>query len=424
MRPQGTCELFGREFEKRDYIYSILKRVYQKFGYDPLQTPAIELADTFNGHHGEGENLLFRLKDAQGQNLVLRYDMTVPFARFATENALLKRPIKRYQMQMAYRDDAVDKGHFREFMQCDGDIIGSTSLYHDAEVINLAYDGLRSLGFTDFIIRVNHREIIKGIAEEFGYQDKEGLLKIQRALDCADKFGKSQGSKKDFISKLNARDFSADEVDKIADLIFRDFSFSRPEGVLKLLSNNRHVAIGLADLQEIISYLPEKVMRHCHLDLTLARGADYYTGFILEGVLPESGVGAVLGGGRFDNLVVDLGGTDYGCVGMAFGLDRLAVAMTDREMYPAIMVPKILVAEAGDVSSETLALVGYLRSVGINTDFCADFRDTSEIFDYANSRKFCGLIMQGHYIHIHEMPEFEQRVKSSLKIWKSKDKFC
>lgn len=415
MKPQGTSELFGREFENRDYIFEILKRVYQKFGYDPLQTPAIELADTFNGHHGEGENLLFRLKDAQGQELVLRYDMTVPFSRFAVENPQLQRPVKRYQMQMAYRDDAVDKGHFREFMQCDGDIIGSTSLYHDAEVINLAYSGLRALGFKDFIIRVNHREIIKGIAEEFGYQGHSGLLKIQRALDCADKFGKSQGSKQDFVSKLKARDFTPDEVDKIVGLIFQEYEFKRPEEVLKLLSNNRHVAKGLAELQEITGYLPQKIVHHCRLDLTLARGADYYTGFILEGVLPNSGVGAVLGGGRFDNLVKDLGGTDYGCVGMAFGLDRLAVAMTDREMFPAVLVPKILVATTGKVSKDLLFLVTALREKGLNVDFCADFAETSRIFAYAASRKFCGIVLEGRYIPLVEDSELEKRVKSCLQ---------
>ena len=415
MKPQGTSELFGRKFEERDYIYSILKKVYQRFGYDPLQTPAIELADTFNGHHGEGENLLFRLKDACGQELVLRYDMTVPFARFAVENPSIKRPIKRYQMQMAYRDDKVDKGHFREFMQCDGDIIGSTHLYHDAEVVELAYSGLKALGFTDFIIRINHRKIIKGFAEYLGYKGKDGFLKIQRALDCADKFGKSQCSEQDFGMKLQTRDFTATEIERIISIIFKDYVFSNPEEVLKVLGNNRQVAEGLADLQEIISYLPQEILQHCRLDMTLARGADYYTGFILEGVLPKSGVGAVLGGGRFDNLVKDMGGSDFGCVGMAFGLDRLAVAMFDKKMYPSVLVPKVLVATFKENPKEMLNLVAKLRKSGINTDFCADFQESGKLFDYAVSRNFCGIVIDGAYVVIQEYPKLAEQVRECLK---------
>ncbi len=391
--PPGTLDIFGTEFENRNFVEQSLKNVYLSFGYDPLQTPAIEFAESFTGHHGEGEKLLFRFKDAQGNDLVLRYDMTVPFARFAAEHPELPRPIKRYQMQMAYRDDAVDKGHFREFMQCDGDIIGSTLLTSDADVINLAVAGLRAVGFTKFIIRINHRDIIKGIAEELGYNDKDGILRIQRALDCADKFGKSQASVADFEQKLSSRGFTYDEIKKINTLVFDDFSVDAPEELLKRTNNNPSVAHGLLELKEIISYLPRDVIHHCVLDLTLARGADYYTGFILEGVIPNSGVGAVLGGGRYDNLVKNFGGDDIGCVGMAFGLDRICVAMKDADMFPKQSSPKIILCcNKNEVTKELFSRINSLRTQGISCDLCCDFNDEEEALSYARARKFSGFI--------------------------------
>ncbi|MDY4841713.1 MAG: HisS family protein [Alphaproteobacteria bacterium] len=414
-RPLGTLDIFGAEFENRDYVCQCLKKVYQSFGYDPLQTPAIEYEEVFTGHHGEGEKLLFHIKDAQGKNLVLRYDMTVPFARFAADHPELPRPIKRYQMQMAYRDDAVDKGHFREFMQCDGDIIGCKSLAADADVINLAVAGLKSVGFTNFIIRINHRDIIKGIAEEFGYKNKEDILRIQRALDCADKFGKAQASVNDFVQKLTARNFSLVEIEKINALVFDNFSFEKPEELLKRTNNNSSVYHGLKELQEIVSYLPREALHHCVLDLTLARGADYYTGFILEGVVPNSGVGAVLGGGRYDNLVQNCGGNDVGCVGRAFGLDRICVAMADAEMYPKLFYSKVLIGTSKrPASRQMFEKANILRANGINCDLSFDFFEYEEAVQYAKSRHFSGIIWNDEYTSLHDTSDYCNKV---LGIW-------
>lgn len=399
--PLGTLDIFGSEFEKRDFVVQCLKKVYMAFGYDPLQTPAIEFAEVFTGHHGEGEKLLFRFKDAQGKDLVLRYDMTVPFARFAAAHPELPRPIKRYQMQMAYRDDAVDKGHFREFMQCDGDIIGSTLLTADADVINLAVAGLSAVGFTEFVIRINHRNIIKGIAEELGYKDKEGVLRIQRALDCADKFGKSQASVSDFAQKLHSRGFTDVEIEKINGLVFDSFDVEHPEMLLERTNHNSHVAHGLAELGEITSYLPRDVLHHCVLDLTLARGADYYTGFILEGIIPGSGVGAVLGGGRYDDLVKSCGGTDAGCVGMAFGLDRICVAMADANMFTKTLNPKILLCGRRSYATKDLFLrANILRAAGVNCDLCFEFDDKEAALSYAHARHFSGFVWDDEFVGI------------------------
>lgn len=404
-------DVFGADFLQRKFVYNRLERVYQSFGYDPLQTPALEFEEVFTGHHGEGEKLLFRLTDSKGERLVLRYDMTVPFARFARDNPLLSRPIKRYQMQTAYRDDGVDKGCFREFMQCDGDVIGSCSLYYDADVINLAVTGLSVLGFRDFIIRINHRDIIKGIAQEFGYEGECGLLKLQRALDCADKFGKSQSSVEDFAGKLSERGFCSGEIQQIAELVFGEFCLDKADVLLARLNGNPCVEHGLCELKEIISYLPREVVRYCRLDLTLARGADYYTGFILEGVLPDLGVGAVLGGGRYDNLVQAFGGNDVGCVGMAFGLDRICVAMKDAGMHLETFTPRVLVASQKVSVSQSFALVKTLRSAGIDTDLCLEFCCKEDALKYACSRNFTGIIWQGEYVALRENSFMESFLK-------------
>lgn len=413
-RPLGTLDVFGADFLQRKFVCDCLERIYQSFGYDPLQTPALEFEEVFTGHHGEGEKLLFHLRDSSGQKLVLRYDLTVPFARFAKDNPNLSRPIKRYQMQMAYRDDAVDKGHFREFMQCDGDIIGSNALYYDADVINLAVAGLSALGFTNFIIRVNHRDIIKGIAEEFGYKEKEGLLKLQRALDCADKFGKSQSSQKDFALKLTERNFSKDEIEQITSLVFEDYDFNKTDNLLQRLKYNSYATKGIAQLSEIISYLPRDVIHHCQLDLTLARGADYYTGFILEGILPNSGVGAVLGGGRYDNLVRDFGGFDKGCVGMAFGLDRICVAMKEAQMFPKTETEKILIASPQNTIADTFILLNKLRANNFNADMCLEFTCKEKALEYAQKRHFTGIIWNGKYFSINQE---NSALKDQLKLF-------
>lgn len=413
-KPSGTLDIFGVTFENRDYVCQRLKAVYQSFGYDPLQTPALEFEEVFTGHHGEGEKLLFRFVDAQGKKLVLRYDMTVPFARFAKDHPELPRPIKRYQMQMAYRDDAVDKGHFREFMQCDGDIIGTTLLSADADVINLAVAGLTAVGFSNFIIRINHRSIIKGIAEELGYKDKEGMLRIQRALDCADKFGKSQASVDDFVQKLTARAFNKQEIEQITSLVFDEYDFDSTEGLIERLNNNSAVVQGINELKEIIGYLPREILHHCRLDLTLARGADYYTGFILEGVIPNSGVGAVLGGGRYDNLVKNCGGTDEGCVGMAFGLDRICVAMEDADMYPKILTPKLLLATDDIPVTDMFKKANHLRTKGFNCDLSLDFSKRENAVQYAKARHFSGVVWNNEYIPINDTPEFREKILNIL----------
>ena len=259
--PLGTSDLFGFDARIKDYVLEKIKMVYEKYGFEPLYTPILENAEVFNGHHGEGEKLLFNLKDKNGTNLVLKYDSTVPLARVVSMYPDIQKPYKRYQLQESFRDDDVDKGHFREFIQCDGDIVGASSLLADAEITMIAYDGLSEIGFSDFTIRLNHRKIIHGIAEKSGINSQEGFLQIQRAIDFADKVSKNgvEGIKKD----LEKRKITDAVITTICDLISQitDNPLETLDNIRDYLSDSPIALEGINELKEILSYIPENIRK-------------------------------------------------------------------------------------------------------------------------------------------------------------------
>ncbi len=393
--PPGTTDKLGIEMRARDYVARILRSVYEKNGFVPHDTPIIENEVVFDGHHGEGEKIIFRLADNKNRRLVLRYDLTVPLARVASMHPELPRPYKRSQFGYVFRDDKPDKGHFREFMQCDGDIIGSASLLADADIISVACRGLSDLGFPQFVIRVNHRKIIQAIATRAGITGKDGVHKVQRAMDYADKVTKSglEGVRKD----LKRRRVGKALIESIMGVIA--ISGSLNETLCRLQDNLHDQPVGLAgiaELQEIFSYLPAEVLSRVSIDLTLARGADYYTGFILEGVIPGVPIGAVLGGGRFDNLVGAFGAPPEPAVGMAFGMDRILAVMNELDMFKSeLFLPnKVMVAHCGDNGSAAKAfnLAQQFRNAGINVDLCYEPQPSSDAAEQAQ-RRGCQLVV-------------------------------
>lgn len=307
--PAGTSEVYGVEMRRLQSVIDVIRDTYETFGFDPLHTPVLENAETFHGHHGEGEKLLFRFSDSGGNPLVNRYDLTVPLARFAASHPEVPRPFKRYQIAPVFRDDTPDLGHFREFTQCDGDTIGNSDPSSDAEVINVAYSGLSRLGFSDFTIRVNHRGIIKAIAEKAGVNDEQGVVTVQRALDFSDKVTKSGVA--GIRSDLEEYGAPSPVISVITELLSLDFDdplekLSALESSLGFSATGR---TALGELRVILEMLPANVLEKTFVDLTLARGADYYTGFILEGVINDVPVGVVIGGNMCSlNL---LNGTEY-----------------------------------------------------------------------------------------------------------------
>lgn len=392
--PAGTSEYFGESMRLRSHTLSIIESVYRDFGFDPLQTPIIENDLVFRGHHGEGEKLLFALNDSGGNPLVLRYDLTVPLARYVKDHPDAPLPFKRYHIGQVFRDDAVNRGHFREFTQCDGDIIGISALSADADVIRLAYSGLSRLGFSSFVIRINHRKIIAAIAGKAGLSGAQGRLIIQRAMDYADKVTKAglDGIRQD----LESQGLSQLAISTIIEVLSLTGDFQGKLSTLEaVLKDHTEGVQGIAEIREIISFLPPYILNAVELDLSLARGADYYTGFILEGVIPEVKVGAVLGGGRYDHLVRDLGGPDLPSVGMAFGLERIITALKDLRVRPRQVDAKRILVAPLEQSLETrlFKAAGALRDRGISTDYMPMIDCAEEaVMRYAQSRGFTHIV--------------------------------
>lgn len=400
--PFGTVEMFGSKMLQRTHVLKIIESVYLQYGFDPLTTPVLEYAQVFDGHHGEGEKLQFHLQDREQNKLVLRYDLTVPMARYIADHPESPIPFKRYQIATVFRDDDVDKGHFREFTQCDGDVIGIADRSADAEVINIAFTGLSRLGFPNFIINVNHRSIINAVAEKCGLSGRDGRLLIQRALDEVSKFSEKWIHHDDpfFIDsfKINIQQILEKRglgVEAIQTIIFLCTLTGELEQKLltieHFLSNYPEGVHGINELREIFSYLDSDVKKKVRLDLSLARGADYYTGFILEGSIPNIPVGAVLGGGRFDNLVSALGGPALPAVGMAFGLERILTALSELNLFKTSNTPmRIMVVPTSD--EQKLSLFDFtksLRKKGLDVDFIPMIsRSKDEIVEYAQKRGF------------------------------------
>lgn len=400
--PHGTTEIFGAEMTQRLEVLKIIESVYRFYGFDVLSTPILEYAQTFKGHHGEGEILQFHLKDHESHELVLRYDLTVPMARYIADHPETPIPFKRYQIATVFRDDEIDKGHFREFTQCDGDTVGISDLTADAEVINLAFTGLSMLGFPDFFINVNHRSIINAISVKCGLSGTAGRLHVQRALDEVSKFTEKCVYRDDINSLdrykaaikyiLEKRGLSPHAIDILMFVCTLTGSFEQKLLMLEQFLSDSPIGLhGIHELKEIFSYLNSNVQKKVNLDLCLARGADYYTGFILEGSIPNVHVGAVLGGGRYDNLVGDLGGSHLPAVGMAFGLERILTALSDLHIS-TFSKPRerILVVSGTDKDKQLLLeFANELRMKLLEADFVVmPTKNKDEIIAYAQKRGF------------------------------------
>lgn len=391
--PAGTSEVFGVEMLRLQAVIDTIRGTYEAFGFDPLHTPILEHAEVFDGHHGEGEKLLFRFSDSSGTQLVNRYDLTVPLARFAGTHPEIPRPLKRYQIASVFRDDKPDLGHFREFTQCDGDVVGNSCLSTDAEVICVAYTGLTRLGFSAFRIRVNHRGIIKAIAEKAGIKDANGIVMVQRALDFSDKITKSGLSGVE--ADLSDRGVPQEAIDAIMEMITLDGNgpLDKLDKIQQSLSFSEIGRAATDELDTILRMLPPNVLEKVTVDLTLARGADYYTGFILEGVIESIPVGAVLGGGRYDNLIGKFGNKPEPAVGMAFGLERIVTAMKLSGIFDSTRLQQraLVVANPEMDEGRIISIVNRLRIAGISVDYLPHGINSNPL-GYAQHRGFCAVI--------------------------------
>jgi len=398
------------DVRKREHVIGIIKSVYERYGFEPLETPAVENIETLMGKYGEeGNQLIFKILK-RGEHaktgeadLALRYDLTVPLARVVAQYQNdLPKFFKRYQIQPVWRADRPARGRFREFYQCDVDVLGSKSMVVEAELIAAASDALVALGFNDFTIRVNHRQVLNGILDQAGIapdQHSDALI----ALDKMDKAGpegvarelNQRGIVDESAVKL-MRFFEglagAQHAVELADLADGRAAYNADVlgRLVEFIGPHEVGASGVDDLRQVLQLTKAAgASQRIKLDPTLARGLAYYTGAIIEINVADL-AGSLGGGGRYDNLVGMFLGKDVPACGFSLGLERIIVVMSEREMFP-----KELVSSPGDVMvtlwdedsiGESIALASELRSAGLRVDLYPEADKMGKQFKYASSR--------------------------------------
>jgi histidyl-tRNA synthetase len=421
--PKGTRDFLPSEVMKRKYMFGILEQVFQRHGFVPIETPSLELMSTLTGKYGEeGDRLLFKilnsgnfLEEADAQALEnkdanklaasiarrgLRYDLTVPFARFVVMNRdKISFPFKRYQIQPVWRADRPQKGRYQEFYQCDCDVVGSKSLLYEADLISIYSEAFTLLGI-DVSIRINHRGILSGIAEAAGIADK--FMDMTIAIDKLDKIGEEK-VKEEMIK----RDITSESADKILQLLA---SKSLDELRLKLNQTNTG-AQGILDLDNIFTSIKEYGLnQEVIFDPTLARGLSYYTGFITEVVAKNAEMGSLGGGGRYDNLTGAFGMPDVPGVGISFGAERIYDVMETLKIFPSNLgnTLKVLVIALDEKSiSLGTRITHQLRTARIASDQYPEIVKMNKSMKYANDLSVPYVIIIGEEERISGLLSFK-----------------
>ena len=396
------------DVRKREYVIGVIKEVYERYGFEPLETPAAENIETLMGKYGEeGNQLIFKIlkrgvHEGTGEaDLALRYDLTVPLARVVAEyRDKLPKFFKRYQIQPVWRADRPARGRFREFYQCDVDVLGSRSMLVEAEICAAASEVLSKLGFNEFCVRLNHRKALTGILAVAGVAlDKHDAALI--ALDKLDKIGR-EGVEKEFAARgisdvagnILLNFFSAlSQLERAADIADQ----SQPAlnkaiigRIVEFVGDNELGSQGVAELQSILDFAAAAgIDNRIKIDPSLARGLSYYTGAIME-INVKDLAGSLGGGGRYDNLVGMFLGQDVPACGFSLGLERILVVMSEKEMFPphvGTSPADVMVAIWNDETmGESLALAQALRAQGLRVDLYPEADKLGKQFKYASSR--------------------------------------
>ena len=417
--PKGTRDFSPTEVAKRQYIMQIVRANFEKFGFQPIETPSFENSDTLMGKYGEeGDRLIFKilnsgdyLSKANPEFLenkdslkltssisekALRYDLTVPFARYVVQHQNeIEFPFRRYQIQPVWRADRPQKGRFREFFQCDADVVGSTSLWQEIELVQL-YDAVyHDLGLNGVTIKINNRKILSGIAEVIGASNK--LIDFTVALDKLDKIGED-GVKKEMLEK----GISAEALSKVQSLFSFSGSLSDKISQLReMLSGSEEGTKGVDELQFICENVTELGLKSStlNLDVTLARGLNYYTGAIFEVAPPkEVSMGSIGGGGRYDDLTGIFGLKNMSGVGISFGLDRTYLVLEELNLFPEtvkIATKALFVNYGMDEAKYAMKAVMSLRCEGIKVEMYPDAAKLNKQIGHADKRNIPFVVIAG-----------------------------
>ncbi|WP_029036465.1 histidine--tRNA ligase [Salinimicrobium xinjiangense] len=417
--PKGTRDFSPAEVAKRNYIIQNIREQFEKFGFQPIETPSFENSETLMGKYGEeGDRLIFKIlnsgdflkkadADAYAQQdsikltpsiseKALRYDLTVPFARYVVQHRNeIEFPFKRYQIQPVWRADRPQKGRFREFFQCDADVVGSDSLWQEVEFVQL-YDAVfTALDLKGVTIKINNRKILSGFAEVIGESDK--LIDFTVALDKLDKIGE-EGVKKE----MQEKGISSEAIQKIQKVFGLKGSFSKKIEVLKdILEPSEIGRKGIEELEFINSAIQELQLNTANLDLdvTLARGLNYYTGAIFEVSAPEGvAMGSIGGGGRYDDLTGIFGMSGVSGVGISFGLDRIYLVLEELGLFPETVARNIqaLFINFGNKESlYCLKAIKELRAGGIAAELYPEEAKMKKQMAHANKRDIPFVVLAG-----------------------------
>ena len=414
--PKGTRDFSPLEMAKRNYIFNTIKEVYQLYGFQQIETPAMETLGTLMGKYGEeGDKLLFKvlnsgdflskvsddeLKERNSLHLAavlcekgLRYDLTVPFARYVVmHREELQLPFKRYQMQPVWRADRPQKGRYREFWQFDGDIVGSDSLLNEVELMQIV-----DTVFTRFGVRVqikiNNRKILSGIAEVIGAADK--IVDITVAIDKLDKIGLDNVN-----AELREDGLSEEQIAKLQPIItLEGTNDEKLNTIAQVLAASETGMRGVEELQYILGALKTAGLKNeIQLDLTLARGLNYYTGAIFEVKALDVPMGSILGGGRYDNLTGIFGMPGISGVGISFGIDRIFDVLNALDAYPkdAVVGTQLLFINFGErETAYCLPFVAQARAAGIRTEIFPDAAKMKKQMSYANAKQIPFVALAG-----------------------------
>lgn len=414
--PKGTRDFSSEEMLKREYIFDTIRRVFRLYGYQPIETPAMENLSTLLGKYGEeGDKLLFRIlnsgdflskvteNDLAGRDSGslsskisekgLRYDLTVPFARYVVQHRdEITFPFKRYQMQPVWRADRPQKGRYREFYQCDVDVIGSDSLLNEFELVKIIDDVFSRLKISA-IIKLNNRKILAGIADYTG--NAERLTDITVAIDKLDKIGLDAVN-----DELREKGLSPESISRLQPVILlKGSTGEKLDNLKQILSSSETGMRGIEEMSTLLSYFSGSNLRsEIELDLTLARGLNYYTGIIIEVKAKDVSFGSICGGGRYDNLTGIFGLPGVSGVGVSFGADRICDVMTQLNLFDetGMVATEVLVVNFGEAETPySVSILDSLRQHGIRSELYPDSAKIKKQLSYADMKKIPFIMMAG-----------------------------
>jgi histidyl-tRNA synthetase len=444
--PKGTRDFAPAEVARRNYIIDTIQSCFRTFGFQPIETPSFENSETLLGKYGdEGDRLIFKilnsgdfLRKVDGKTYAtqdsaqltplisekaLRYDLTVPFARYVVQHQNeIEFPFKRYQIQPVWRADRPQKGRFREFYQCDADVVGSTSLWQEVEFVQLYDTVFHKLQLNGVTVKMNNRKILSGIAQVIGAEDK--LIDFTVALDKFDKIGEEG-----VVNEMRERGIAEEAIEKLKPLFTIEGNASEKLSLLKqLLSTSETGLEGVAELEFIVSTLEQLSLQAITLeiDVTLARGLNYYTGAIFEVAAPsEVKMGSIGGGGRYDDLTGIFGLKNMSGVGISFGLDRIYLVLEELQLFPPTVAAttKVLFINFGEAEATyAMKAITQLRREGISAELYPDATKMGKQMGYADKRDIPYVVlageqeMEGETYTLKHMKSGEQNTVSFLEL--------